>query len=1673
VRLNRVGSFLFFALLLVLAAGGLRADTLISLGASTTGGSGCALSGGATCNLSALVTGVTPATVTFDFSPTVAGAVIGTPVGPNNGLTTITYKAPSPVAARQTITVTATAVDGTKAFATITLVPPSVTVSVTPSATVTLSPGATQHFTATVFGISQTGVTWSISPAVVGTFTTNGNSADYMAPNPITSTQKITITATSTFDPTVSGSGSVQLNAASLTVSPTATVTLTAGASQLFTATLQNASASGVTWTYSPAIGTLTPNGASATYTAPSPIPLSQKITITATSSDGSLTASGSVQLNLPSVTITPSAASISTAQTQQFTAVVSNAATNNVVWSINPPVGTIDQNGLYTAPGLLTVSTKITVTATSVSDSTRSGTASVTVTPLATVGSGAPTQTMQFVFQAGFIQSGLGNFIVMPPLGNVKPFGSTGYVQEFTDLATSTAKDALVTGATSVGGVNVAFAILAPLYAYYSTVSANTAGYPLGNSQACSAQGVACQWDTFDKNYALFAYASALPNGFGPNITVNGAFYTEFTTHGGGIGGLGSVVSTTSNITGGVIVAPATTGTTATAQLFANGAIYSITSGAGRGQIFSVLQPLYDQYTSQGGPSGTLGLPSSEIYQLSSTVYKQNFEGGVLQYTVGGGTGVLLPVASVRVDGAQAGAVTLSLGQSVTLTATPVLTTGEMAPDRPVSWTTTNGQALSIQASGATAVITAIGAGAAAVQANSQGVASTKVNFIVISPCCSIGAGAPANVQQAFRDALTRNKLSVSTPLPSPAARVGAGYVQMAPAANSNAIYLLAQSDRLGTAYVIAGAILARYQELGGPAGQLGYPASDASAAGTQQFAGGALGGTPVRLVTAPVLAKWALLGYDTGAAGLPAAEAVGFDSPGANSGLLQNFSKGTIVGADSGPRAGQAYLVTGLILARYTGLGGPAGDLGMPTSDEFATGGLRQQNFEFGTITYSAGDGAAVEHASPRSPAVIAFPPAVSAGGRARLAVLGFANNSTLRVSITGSPDFVVTAANGAYRWEMAIPLSAKSATVAIHATDGKGATADGSLTIRGFNDNRVQMTIVQGDNQTGLPGSLLPKTLRVALADASNTPIAGASVTFSASSGTLISTTAARTDEDGLAEVAVRLPAAEGIAAVTATAAGIAQTPVTFYVRAAGSTLSNVPKLTMAGDTAIGRGVATIGQKGALLTAVASILRYHQNRGDLKSPNGTADPVVLNQFLTQYCTVDVKGAQVCDGFFAASAVGEQVVNLWRAAEFTGGVDVAVLAPTAAAAADTVAQGSPALLSLALSRNGAPAGGHFVVATGVAADGSIVIQDPSAYFGRTSLTDYLRGFNSAGIAWTGELRGVVQLAPRNPAATRFLAGAVSQLPDVIKALALDIRSTAGACGTPLDLLDSVDGSGTPSGGLVSRFVACDGSAPLYQVSVGAAQSYQAFVSDLATAGSTVDLSGTAPATYAATRPKLNLALAVQAASFTPDGVVNAATFAPGIAPGGIVSIFGSGLSGAGTATTVDVDGAPAAILLASAFQVNAVVPASVAPGPHVLRLKSSYGTVQQTVTVSAVAPGIFMIGDPDTGAILNPDSSLNSPSAPVARGQYLSIYATGLGAVAKQGNLSTATTPVTVVLNGQEVPASFAGLAPGFTGLYQVNVILPASMPPGLAIPLYLKQAGQASNRVLVSIQ
>ena len=166
-------------------------------------------------------------------------------------------------------------------------------------------------------------------------------------------------------------------------------------------------------------------------------------------------------------------------------------------------------------------------------------------------------------------------------------------------------------------------------------------------------------------------------------------------------------------------------------------------------------------------------------------------------------------------------------------------------------------------------------------------------------------------------------------------------------------------------------------------------------------------------------------------------------------------------------------------------------------------------------------------------------------------------------------------------------------------------------------------------------------------------------------------------------------------------------------------------------------------------------------------------------------------------------------------------------------------------------------------------------------------------------------------------------------------------------------------------------------------------------------------------------------------------------------------------------------MDGAAAAVLWASAFQINAQVPAGIAPGVHSLHVRSAYGAAQQSVSVAAVAPAIFLMGNSGAGAVLNQDFSMNGPANPLPRGQVLVVYATGLGAVAKQGQLWVTSAPVTALVNGQELAVEFAGLAPGYVGLYQVNVRIPAATAPGLGVSFTLKEGGQVSNTVAVALQ
>jgi uncharacterized protein (TIGR03437 family) len=198
----------------------------------------------------------------------------------------------------------------------------------------------------------------------------------------------------------------------------------------------------------------------------------------------------------------------------------------------------------------------------------------------------------------------------------------------------------------------------------------------------------------------------------------------------------------------------------------------------------------------------------------------------------------------------------------------------------------------------------------------------------------------------------------------------------------------------------------------------------------------------------------------------------------------------------------------------------------------------------------------------------------------------------------------------------------------------------------------------------------------------------------------------------------------------------------------------------------------------------------------------------------------------------------------------------------------------------------------------------------------------------------------------------------------------------------------------------------------------------------------------------------------------------VNAASYTPGIAPGSIATIFGVNLGG--TNAQVLVNSRPAEVLFGSAGQVNFVLPATVAEGMAsvVIRAGNSISPEIQ-VPVRAVQPGIFFNTATAVGAITKANSAFLTTEDPPAPGDFISIYATGLGAVrtGATGFDETLIRPE-VLIGGASAEVTYSGLAPGFTGLYQLNAKIPAGATAGQK-RVVISMNGTRSNEVQIHVK
>lgn len=177
---------------------------------------------------------------------------------------------------------------------------------------------------------------------------------------------------------------------------------------------------------------------------------------------------------------------------------------------------------------------------------------------------------------------------------------------------------------------------------------------------------------------------------------------------------------------------------------------------------------------------------------------------------------------------------------------------------------------------------------------------------------------------------------------------------------------------------------------------------------------------------------------------------------------------------------------------------------------------------------------------------------------------------------------------------------------------------------------------------------------------------------------------------------------------------------------------------------------------------------------------------------------------------------------------------------------------------------------------------------------------------------------------------------------------------------------------------------------------------------------------------------------------------------------------------------------------------QINGMIPFEVAAGAHRISIVMgpNASSAEFPITLSASAPGLFSTDSSGNGqgAILNgADNSVAATtgmfpgSHPAAPGSVVVIYASGLGPVtpplpsgvgsgANGSPFPQLARLPQLTVGGQSIPAGnfqFYGLSPTYVGLYQLNVVLPANIPTGNAVPVIVTTAeGQTSNTVTMAI-
>jgi uncharacterized protein (TIGR03437 family) len=235
--------------------------------------------------------------------------------------------------------------------------------------------------------------------------------------------------------------------------------------------------------------------------------------------------------------------------------------------------------------------------------------------------------------------------------------------------------------------------------------------------------------------------------------------------------------------------------------------------------------------------------------------------------------------------------------------------------------------------------------------------------------------------------------------------------------------------------------------------------------------------------------------------------------------------------------------------------------------------------------------------------------------------------------------------------------------------------------------------------------------------------------------------------------------------------------------------------------------------------------------------------------------------------------------------------------------------------------------------------------------------------------------------------------------------------------------------------------------------------------------------------------------------------GVVNAASFQPGVSAGSWVTIQGSNLAGNtrswgaddidGSAlptqldgVSVKIDSKPAYVAYISPSQINVQVPADSAVGPVPVEVSyNGFTSLPGTAQLQAVSPEFFQWSGKYAVAT-HADYSLAAPgglfqgitTVPAKPGETIILWGTGFGAttptvapgvVPPANPVANVANQVTVTIGNIGATVSGAAICPGNPGLYQIAVQVPPSAPDG-DLPVVAQISGvQSSSNVLLNVK